>query len=116
MVRRPLLFHSSVNPEPFGRVIVEGMLARRPVVASVAGGVLEIIEDGDTGLLYPPGDGSALRTQIDRLQNDPALCERLGVSGYKKALKYFSRPAMINDVNSVITEVCPPRRRAVTED
>ena len=111
-----VVVHSSVNPEPFGRVIVEGMLARRPVVASVAGGVLGIIEDGDTGLLYPPGDGSALRTQIDRLQNDPALCERLGVSGYKKALKYFSRPAMINDVNSVITEVCPPRRRAVTED
>ncbi|WP_446057880.1 glycosyltransferase [Acidithiobacillus ferriphilus] len=105
-----------MNPEPFGRVIVEGMPARRPVVASAAGGVLEIIEDVDTGLLYPPGDGSALRAQIDRLQNDPALCEKLGVSECKKSLEYFSMPAMINDVNSVITEVCPPRRRAVTED
>ena len=108
-----VVVHSSVNPEPFGRVIVEGMLARRPVVASAAGGVLEIIEDGDTGLLYPPGDGSALRAQIERLRNDPALCERLGASGYKKAQECFSIPAMIDGVNSVITEVCLPRRRAV---
>jgi glycosyltransferase involved in cell wall biosynthesis len=108
-----VVVHSSVNPEPFGRVIVEGMLARRPVVASAAGGVLEIIEDGDTGLLYPPGDGSALRAQIERLRNDPALCERLGASGYKKAQEYFSIPAMIDGVNSVITEVSSPRRRSV---
>ena len=105
-----VVVHSSVNPEPFGRVIVEGMLARRPVVASAAGGVLEIIDDGDTGLLYPPGDGSALRAQIERLRNDLALCERLGASGYKKAQEYFSVPAMIDGVNSVITEVCLPRR------
>ncbi len=109
-----VVVHSSVNPEPFGRVIVEGMLARRPVVASAAGGVLEIIEDGDTGLLYPPGDVSVLRAQIDRLRNDPALCERLGASGYKKAQAYFSIPAMIDGVNSVITEVYLPRRRTVS--
>ncbi|WP_312283563.1 glycosyltransferase [Candidatus Igneacidithiobacillus taiwanensis] len=98
------IVHSSVNPEPFGRVIIEGMLARRPVVASAAGGVLEIIEDGETGLIYPPGDCAALRAQIERLQNDPALCERLGAAGYNKAQACFSRTAMIYSIRQVVMD------------
>lgn len=89
-----VVVHCSVSPEPFGRVIVEAMLARRPVVASAAGGVLEIIEDGKTGLLYPPGDDVALRAHIERLRSDPALCKRLGAAGYEKAQACFSREAM----------------------
>ena len=110
--------HSSVNPEPFGRVIVEGLLARRPVVATAAGGVLEIIEDGETGLLYPPGDGAALSEQIERLRNDPALCERLVAAGHKKALACFSRTVMIDGIQKVVmdTYLGPQRSAAVVDN
>src|SRR6266404_5373723 len=50
-----IVVHASVDPEPFGRVIIEAMALRRPVVASRAGGPTEIIEDGKTGLLVAPG-------------------------------------------------------------
>jgi len=46
--------HASIDPEPFGRVVVEGMLARRPVIATRTGGVPEIIEDGVSGILITP--------------------------------------------------------------
>jgi glycosyltransferase involved in cell wall biosynthesis len=51
-----LLVHCSIEPEPFGRVIVEGLFCEVPVVASGAGGALEIIRDESYGLLHPPGD------------------------------------------------------------
>ena len=50
-----VVVHCSVAAEPFGRVVVEGMLAGKPVVASKAGGVMEIVEDGVTGFLVNPG-------------------------------------------------------------
>ncbi len=106
-----VVLHSSVNPEPFGRVIVEGMLARRPIVASAAGGVLEIIQDGRTGVLYPPGDGPALSAQIDRLRNDPALCDRLGTAGYVKAQERFSVSAMVAGVHEVVMDVYLGRKQ-----
>jgi Glycosyltransferase len=107
-----VVVHSSVNPEPFGRVIVEGMLARRPVVASAAGGVLEIIDDGETGLLYPPGDSVALREQIDRLRNNPELCEKLGAAGFNKAQACFSLPTMLDGIQKVVMDTCRPRQKS----
>ena len=62
-----VVVHTSVAPEPFGRVVVEGMLASRPVVATRGGGVLEIIDDGDNGVLVPPGDPNALAEVLTRL-------------------------------------------------
>src|SRR5207249_911554 len=60
LARLDILVHASVVPEPFGQVVVEGMAAGLPVVASAGGGPSEIIDDEVTGLLYPPGN-------VDRL-------------------------------------------------
>ncbi|MCB0199100.1 MAG: glycosyltransferase, partial [Anaerolineae bacterium] len=76
-----ILVHSAVRPEPFGRVIIEGMAARRPVVASASGGATEIITNGETGLLTPPGDAAALATALDRLLRDPAGRGQLAAAG-----------------------------------
>jgi glycosyltransferase involved in cell wall biosynthesis len=111
-----VVVHSSVNPEPFGRVIVEAMLARRPIVACAAGGVLEIIQDEKTGLLYPPGDVPALSAQIERLRNDPELCERLGAAGYAKAKECFSVSAMVAGVRDVVMDVYTGRKRPVNTE
>ena len=59
-----VVVHTSTAPEPFGRVIVEAMLARRPVIASDAGGAAEIIEHGRSGLLIRPGVPQVLAEAI----------------------------------------------------
>jgi glycosyltransferase involved in cell wall biosynthesis len=85
-----VIVHASTAPEPFGRVIVEGMLAERPVIGTRAGGVTEIIDDGKTGLLVPPGDAQALYDAIASLQANPPLASRLARAGTEKALAEFT--------------------------
>lgn len=64
--------HCSTEPEPFGRVLIEGMAAGRPVIGSAAGAVPEIVQDGVNGLLTPPGDAQALAQAMARVLEDPA--------------------------------------------
>jgi glycosyltransferase involved in cell wall biosynthesis len=85
-----VVVHTSVRPEPFGRVILEGMLLGKPVVASAAGGVRELIEDGRTGFLTPPGDAARLAAQLIPLLRDPALRERIGRQAQQWARQRFS--------------------------
>ena len=76
--RLDALVHTSVTPEPFGRVIVEGMAAGLPVAASRAGGPLEYVDDGVNGFLYPPGNAQELANLLKRLALDPGLRARVG--------------------------------------
>jgi glycosyltransferase involved in cell wall biosynthesis len=94
--------HTSVLPEPFGRVVVEGMLAGRPVVATRAGGVPEIVTDAVTGLLVPPGDATALAAAIRRLRDDPGAAGTMARAGAERARARFTRDAMCNGVRQVI--------------
>jgi glycosyltransferase involved in cell wall biosynthesis len=64
--------------EAFGRTTVEGMLAARAVVATASGGTPELIEDGRTGLLYPPGDVTALADRLQWLAADAPRREAMG--------------------------------------
>lgn len=61
-----LITHTSIAPEPFGRVLVEAMLCGVPVIAAAAGGALELIEPDKTGWLTPPGDVTKL---VETIQN-----------------------------------------------
>lgn len=106
-----VVVHASVAPEPFGRMIVEGMLARRPVVASRAGGTAEIVEDGISGVLIPPGDTEALTEALGGLLADTVRRRSLAESGYAAASKYFSLQAMLEGVEQQIQEVAMSRRR-----
>lgn len=76
--RLHVVVHCSTIPEPFGQVVVEGMAAGLPVVASAAGGPTEIVDDGCTGMLTPPGDVEALAVALKRLDGDAELRRRLG--------------------------------------
>jgi glycosyltransferase involved in cell wall biosynthesis len=84
-----ILVHASVSPEPFGRVILEGMVLGRPVVATNIGGPREIIEDGISGLLVPPDDPPALASAIGWLLSDGALRERVAGGGVQRAAERF---------------------------
>jgi glycosyltransferase involved in cell wall biosynthesis len=85
LARLDVLVHASVVPEPFGQVVVEGMAAGLPVVATAAGGPAEIVEDGVNGLLYPPGDVEALAQTLRRLAADATLRARLGANARERA-------------------------------
>lgn len=90
-----IVVHTSVKPEPFGRVILEGMLLGKPVVASAAGGVPELIADGETGFLFPPGDAQALADRLVTLCRDPELRRRIGDRGRTWARQKFSLEAHV---------------------
>jgi glycosyltransferase involved in cell wall biosynthesis len=100
-----VVVHASVLAEPFGRVLVEAMLACRPVVATRAGGVPEVVVDGETGVLVPPGDVHALLDALEGLRRDPDRAGRLARTGAARARERFSRGAMLAGVARVIDEV-----------
>ena len=101
--------HTSVSPEPFGRVIVEGMLAGKPVVASRAGGACEIIEDGVTGCLVPPGDSVALAAALRMLMEQPAEASRLGEAGRISAMQRFPVGAMLRGIERCVADALESR-------
>ena len=71
--------------EGYGVVAREAMARGRPVVASAVGGLLDAVVDGETGLLVPPGDVTALRAALERLLDDPELRARLGAAARERA-------------------------------
>ncbi|MGH8778550.1 glycosyltransferase family 4 protein [Paraburkholderia sp.] len=100
-----IVVHTSITPEPFGRVIVEGMLARRPVVAARAGGVIEIVEDGVNGMLCTPGDAHGLADMLAELRADASLCERLVANGERDARQRFGPAAYVASVERILQNV-----------
>jgi len=85
-----LVAHTSIAPEPFGRVIVEGMLCHRPVVAADAGGAAELIDHGQTGWLTPAGDAQTLADVLLSCCGRREEARRIAHRGYLNACQHFS--------------------------
>jgi glycosyltransferase involved in cell wall biosynthesis len=83
-----IVVHASIVPEPGGQVVLEAMAAGVPVVAADAGGPAEVIEDGVTGLLYPPGNVAALAEALQTLAADEALRARLAEAGRQRVANF----------------------------
>jgi glycosyltransferase involved in cell wall biosynthesis len=92
-----LVVHSSVCPEPFGRVIVEAQLAGKPVIAAKCGAPVEIIEDGVNGILVNPGDPAALALAIETLLRDAALASGMAAKGQVSAAKRYAIDNVLGD-------------------
>lgn len=80
----------SIEPEPFGLVAVEAMLAKKPVIASNHGGLTEIVENEKTGYLVEPNNDKALFEAIQKLIENPNLRNEFGEKGYQRAIEAFS--------------------------
>jgi glycosyltransferase involved in cell wall biosynthesis len=80
--------------EGFGVVCAEAMAYGVPVVAGAVGGLLDLVVDGETGLLVPPRDVSALRAALERLLGDRELRRRLGSAGRERIRERFAWPAV----------------------
>ncbi|MDQ3701702.1 MAG: glycosyltransferase family 4 protein [Chloroflexota bacterium] len=103
--RRSLLgLAPSVWPEPCPTVVMEAMVSGRAVIASRMGGLPELVADGETGLLVPPDDASALSGAMARLLADPALRERLGQAGKKRVIA-FQAGTVVPQIERVYREV-----------
>jgi glycosyltransferase involved in cell wall biosynthesis len=85
-----VLVHTSTAPEPFGRVIAEGMLAERPVIATAGGGASEIVTAGETAWQVQPRDPAALASAIREVLANPARARAVAAAGRADALARFT--------------------------
>ena len=94
--------------------LIEAMAAGKPVVATRVGGVADVVEHGDTGLLVPPQDPAALAEAILRLAADPAERARMGAAGRRGIAARFSPQRLVDDIDrlyaAALAEKRSPRR------
>ncbi len=96
---------SSRWPEAFGLTLIEAMAAGKPVVATQAGAVPEIIQHGVNGWLVPADDPVAMAEGIARLLSDPAAADRLGRQAQARVREAFSLDRMAAEVEAVYQEI-----------
>lgn len=101
-----IVLHASIAPEPFGRVIVEAMLSRRPIIAARAGGAAEIVTHGVDGWLFTPGDEVALAECVHQVSTmQPASLATVIDNAQRSARERFSLQGAVNDVANVVERV-----------
>lgn len=91
--------------EAFGRVTVEGMKLGKPVIGTSTGGTPEIVRDGETGLLYTPGDFRGLADRIGYLHAHPQVAQRMGRNGRCSAEERFTQGRFGGEVLSILARV-----------
>ena len=94
-------------PEPFGRTIVEAMMAGLVVIGSNVGGSREIFRHYDKKMLFEPEDAQGLSDRIARLLSDPELSRRLVNVGRKLASERFTIQQMTNGIEAFLKQVGP---------
>lgn len=102
--RHDVLILASVQPEPFGQVVVQAMAQGLVVVASSHGGPVELIEDGMSGLLVAPGDAEALAKLLLEIAEDPSGALRIASHARVQSRRY-SDTVTINKLRSSIDEL-----------
>lgn len=101
--------HASVRPEPFGRVILEAMLLEKPVIAAAAGGVPELLRDGETGWLVPPGDAPSLAAALERVLAAPEAAAAVGRRARAWALENFPLSRQVEQMTRTYESVTGAR-------
>ena len=109
--RMDVLVHASTIGEPFGQVVLEGMAAGKPVVATRGGGVPEFVDDERTGLLVPMGDAPAMGQAIGRLLESPQLRKDLGTRARRHVIDGFTINHTAGNVQKVYEDIIVVRRK-----
>ena len=109
-----VVIHASIRPEPFGRVMIEAMALGRPVIAPREGGPLEIVVDGETGILVPPRDAAALAQAISRLVADPEERRAMGRAARARVDAVFDIRHHVRAIEAVFDDVLAAAGPAAT--
>jgi L-malate glycosyltransferase len=99
------IFVMSSMMEGLGTSLLDAMACGKPVVATRAGGMPEVVSDGESGILVPPRDDRALADAIVRLLKEPTLRERMGAAGMSLANTRFSAERMVAETLDVYADV-----------
>ncbi len=105
-----ILVHASTSGEPFGQVIIEGMAAGKPVIASRGGGVPEIISHGKNGLLTEMGDSRDLSEAMLFLLRHPAEAKRLARAGQQHVRQNFRVANGAQRIQEIYASLLKPKR------
>lgn len=95
----------STEPEPFGMVVIEAMLAKKPVIASNHGGPTEIVVENETGLLFEPNNHNSLSDALEKLIQDEQLRKLYGANGFKRVHNTFSLENHVNHFEKIFEEL-----------
>lgn len=106
-----VVVHASIEPEPFGMVVIEAMAEARPVVASMLGAPPEIIQEGVEGFLVDPKDSDAMAGRIATLLTDPTLAADMGRKGHKKVLTRYDPSVVARRFEHLYVQVAGSRDR-----
>lgn len=96
---------TSTWPEPFGRTIIEAMMAGLVVIGSDVGGSREIFQHYDREMLFQPGDAQGLADRIKRVLDDPKLRSRLAEAGRRLAFERFTTRRMMDGIEEFLSKV-----------
>lgn len=97
--------------EAFGMVLLEAMALAKPIVATDVGGISEIVVDGVTGLLVPPGQPLRLADAILCLIEDRSARLRMGMAGYARVGQHFTIKAQMEALESLYAELIDGKTR-----
>jgi L-malate glycosyltransferase len=103
------LFAMSSVTEGLGTSLLDAMACSRPIVATRAGGIPEIVEDGINGLLVPPRDARALADAILRALGDDDMRARIGAAGYARVTERFTVERMVAGTAAVYQRIVNDR-------
>ena len=107
-----VLVHTSITPEPMGRVILEGMTLAKPTIATNHGGPTEIIEHEISGFLVEPGDPRALADCMSKVLCSPSLRARVGSAAEERVRSFFDVRGYVTRVEGVYLSFWPEMDRA----
>ena len=91
--------------ESQGLAMIEAMAARKSVVATNVGGIPDVVKDGETGLLVPPADPTALADAIITLLKDRDMAKRFGEAGYQRVEKFYSVDNMVRNYENLYLDL-----------
>lgn len=97
----------SIVTEGLGMVALEAMQWGVPVVGSRLGGILEIVREGENGLLFTPGDTASLAASLERVLTDPVLRARLEAGARPSVDERFSVQTFRSRIRQILFELCP---------
>ena len=113
MHRRARVFCQPSIGEPFGMAVLEAMATGRPVVATAAGGVTDIVVDGEGGRLIRPGDERLLADALISVLSDPAAAARMGAANRRRVEQRFDLDGVTSKIEAVYASLAGVRKDPV---